>query len=82
MPVCDKRDRGYYSRYKFVRNFLNTDVFRNAKFDGRLFQIKPLSCLLHKVCCCLSSLILLHKFTNIANYTSLCPMELNIKEIT
>ena len=32
---------------------------------------------------CLSSLILLHKFTNIANYTSSCPIELNInKEIT
>ena len=84
--------RGYYLRYKFVGNFLNTDVLcsstkrsvlRNAKFGGRLFQTKSLSHLSHKVCCCLSSLIVLHKFTNIANYTSSCPMELNInKEIT
>ena len=49
---------GCYSRYKFVRNFLNTDVlcsstkrsvFGNAKFGGRLFQTKSLSCLSHKV---------------------------------
>ena len=56
MPVCDKRDGGYSSRYKFVRNFLNTDVLcsstkrsvlRDAKFGGRLFQTKSLSRLSH-----------------------------------
>ena len=91
MTVCDKCDRIITRVTSLSGYFLNTDVLcsstkrsvlRNAKFGGRLFQTKSLSCLSHKVCCCLSPLILLHKFTNIANYTSLFPMELNIKEIT
>ena len=33
------------------------------KFGNRLFQTKLLSCLSHKVCCLLSSPVLLYKFT-------------------
>ena len=56
----------------FVGKSLNIDAFcsctkrsvqRNVKFCGRFFQTKILSRLSHKVCCRLSSPVLLRKFT-------------------
>ena len=45
--LCVTNVTGLLLALQVCPEFLNTDVFRNAKFDGRLFQTKSLSRLSH-----------------------------------
>ena len=65
--------QGYYLRVlswsslhtNVLWSFTKRSVWRKVTFGENLFQTKLLSRLSHKVCCLLSSPVLLRKFTNI-----------------
>ena len=69
ITVCEKRDRAITcllcSDLHLTLKFsgLYKKIYLKERFGGKIFQTKLLSRLSHKVCCLLSSPVLLCKFT-------------------